>query len=337
MAAVADGHGGQRYVRSGVGSQLAVTTACDVVEELLAADSTRSGRARLERSLLDRAAPLIVEGWRARVAAHLEANPFLAEEHVTAAANLDDDPPIAYGSTLILAVLTPSDIGLLQIGDGDALVVGADGSVVDPVPGDDRLVGGETTSLCLPTAVADARSVVVPAAGTELLVLSSDGYGNSFASDQWRRDAGAGFLDAVRRDGLAGVGSKLDGWLADSALAGGDDVTMVVAHLDAIRSCGPRWRRRPPRRRARKAPRRKRGKVLPALLLGALAGLVVGGVIGWFVKDDGASSEAAAPADRPVVGGVEGESTTPPFPLARPRPRRRRRLAGRWSSSPARW
>jgi len=311
VAAVADGHGGQRYVRSAVGSELAVATAGEVVAELLGSD-----RRIATAALLERAAPLIVERWRAGVEAHVARNPFLPDEHVAAAADLTVDPPIAYGSTLILAVLGSNDIGLLQIGDGDALVVGVDGSVVDPVPGDERLVGGETTSLCLPTAVADARSVVVPAKGVELLVLSSDGYGNSFASPEWRADAGAGFLEAVRRDGLAAVGTKLEGWLADSAQAGGDDVTMVVAHLDASAPAAAAAAV-PPTSAATAAPKpatdETRGsgrKIAPALLVGLLVGLVVGGVVAWLLKDDGSTATATEPV------AVETEtSTTTSLPI----------------------
>ena len=55
-----------------------------------------------------------------------------------------------------------------------------------------------------------------------------DGYANSFASPSWRTDAGLDLRNHVRRDGLADVAKKLPSWLADSAIAGGDDVSMAL-------------------------------------------------------------------------------------------------------------
>ena len=102
---------------------------------------------------------------------------------------MDGDPLISYGCTLLLAIMAPSWVGLLQIGDGDVTVV-HEAHVESPVPDDDRLVGGETTSLCLPTAVADARVCMLFEPLPEILILTSDGYANSFADPNWRSDAG---------------------------------------------------------------------------------------------------------------------------------------------------
>ena len=59
---------------------------------------------------------------------------------------------------------------------------GATGSRPGRCPGDDRLVAGETTSLCLATAADDFRHAFLPAsAEPDLVLLATDGYGNSFA------------------------------------------------------------------------------------------------------------------------------------------------------------
>ena len=294
VAAVADGHGGQRYVRSGAGSAFAVEIACAIGAEICERLGSAPEARQLERALLEAATPAIVKRWREAVTADVASNPFAAEEHVTGGADLDSEPLVAYGSTLILALIMPTLVGLLQIGDGDALVVTSAGLVSDPVPGDDRLVGGETTSLCLPTAVADARAAVVAVDDVELVVLCSDGYGNSFASPQWRHDAGVGFLDAVRAGGLAGVEAKLPGWLADSAEAGGDDVTMVVAHRD-----GPVTVPAPVQRPSTGAAvrgRRRRPRRWPALVGAVVIASLAGGAVGWLVRGGGDSSSSGAAA-----------------------------------------
>ncbi len=229
VAAVADGHGGTRYVRSNVGSALAVQIAGEAGRELISALGPKPDLKAVRAGLEGRLTPAVIERWRQQVLEDHRLHPFTAEERARGGVDLDADPTISYGCTLIVAVLGPRWLGLVQIGDGDAILVAPDGSISTPVPTDDRLVGGETTSLCLPDAVHDARIAVVGDHLPELVVLATDGYGNSFASPTWRQEAATGLLEAVRRDGLDTVGAKLPGWLADSAAAGGDDVTMALA------------------------------------------------------------------------------------------------------------
>jgi hypothetical protein len=120
---------------------------------------------------------------------------------------------------------------LLQIGDGDVTVV-REARAESPVPGDDRLVGGETTSLCLPTAAADARVCVLVDPLPDTLILTSDGYANSFASPTWRTDAGIDLRHQILRIGLDGV-RRLLAWLP-TRRRGGDDVSMaLVQRADA--------------------------------------------------------------------------------------------------------
>ena len=190
-------------------------------------------QATLEAQLRGPLTETIVQRWRDRVLDDVRARPFTDEERTRARAPLDGDPLISYGCTLLLAVLTPSWVGLLQIGDGDVTVVR--GSTVEsPVPDDDRLVGGETTSLCLPTAVADVRVHVVSEPLPDTLILTTDGYANSFADPNWRTHAGIDLRDQIHRTGLDAVETRLPAWLADSASAGGDDVSMaLIQRVDA--------------------------------------------------------------------------------------------------------
>lgn len=228
VAATADGHGSARYVRSATGARLAVEVACEVGASALGA-LDRATTSRERRNELAALAAPIVESWRSEVAAHVERHPFNDDERAVGGHDIDAEPFVAYGTTLMVAILAPHWLGLVQVGDGDALLVDSDGSVHSPLPPDERLVGGATTSLCLIDAHLDARIALVEAPMPRLVLLSTDGYGNSFASDQWRADAGSGFLDAVRSEGLDAVATQLSGWLHDSAQASGDDVTMVLA------------------------------------------------------------------------------------------------------------
>jgi hypothetical protein len=121
------------------------------------------------------------------------------------------------------------EVALAQLGDGDVVVRTGDGAVLAPVPGDARLVAGETTSLCLPGAQHDFRFAHLrPADAAALVVLATDGYGNSFASTDWRQRVAEDLATVVDGPGLAALRTNLAGWLTDSATVGGDDVTVVV-------------------------------------------------------------------------------------------------------------
>jgi len=293
VAAVCDGHGGDRYVRSDVGSRLGAEVACDVArrafEQLVALPS----RAALESQLAGPLAEAIVQRWRERVLDDVRARPFTGEEAVRARAPLDRDPLISYGCTLLLAVMTPSWVGLLQIGDGDVTVVrGA--SVESPVPDDDRLVGGETTSLCLPSAVADTRVHVLAEPLPDTLILTTDGYANSFADPNWRTHAGTDLRDQVHRIGLDAVEARLPAWLADSASAGGDDVSMaLIQRMDASPPAAGPVTSRPVVAPVASAPARS-GMGRGALVGALAAAVVIGAGIGWIVARPSEATTAAA-------------------------------------------
>src|SRR5205823_7636602 len=104
------------------------------------------------------------------------------------------DPLRAYGTTALLAVVGDDGALVAQLGDGDILVVTEDGRVEAPIAHDPDLVANETTSLCLPDAGRFLRwaALDLRADPLALLVLATDGYGNSFEDATWRVDVGRG-------------------------------------------------------------------------------------------------------------------------------------------------
>ena len=222
VAAVSDGHGGSRYVRSDTGAQVAASVAVAEVGRLLAAGHS------FDADLMRTAAPLIVDAWRADVLAHLAQHPFTDEESARAGTTPDAKPLVAYGATLLLAAISDTGVLLAQIGDGDALVR-THGFALRPVPGDLRLVANETTSLCMDTAAADFRFAELPdSAEVDLVMLSSDGYGNSFAANDWWHKLVGDLAWYVDVHGFDAFATHLPEWLAESARVGGDDVTAAV-------------------------------------------------------------------------------------------------------------
>ncbi len=219
VAAVADGHGGSRYIRSDRGSRLAVDLAVRLGLELVAARG---------RSAADAAQELparLLPAWRSAVLDDIARRPFTEDERDALGVDPDLDPLTSYGATLVVAIVRDGAVGLCQIGDGDVVVrVGAD--VLLPVPGDDRLVGNETTSLCMPSAGSDFRTAALPDA--DLVLLSSDGYGNSFADRRWAPKVVNDLSRILDEESLATIEALLPEWVAESAKVGGDDVTVIL-------------------------------------------------------------------------------------------------------------
>ncbi len=294
VAAVCDGHGGDRYVRSDVGSRLGVEVACAVGQRALVDLGPSAAASIVEAHLTGTVAQSIVAEWRKRVFDDVQRRAFTADERSRAGVPLEVDPFISYGATMLLAIVAPSWVGLLQIGDGDVTIV-RQARAESPVPGDDRLIGGETTSLCLTNAAADARVAVLVEPLPEAIILTSDGYANSFASPTWRSDAGIDLRDHVRKLGLDGVEERLPAWLADSATAGGDDVTMALIHRTDVVAPAAVAAITPSLSQARStspgASRQQNRWLLPIAL--AVAAAIGGGGIGWALGRTGNSTAEA--------------------------------------------
>ena len=248
LLAVADGHGSAKCFRSERGSRLAVETA---LAELAALLEGQGGEASaVKRVAQERLPQTIVRRWRQRVDEDLAREPLSDAELQTLARAeggaartlLTGQPALAYGSTLLAAVATPQFVLYVQIGDGDILSVSDAGAVSRPVAGDARLVANETTSLCTAEAWKDFRITFQPLAGAPpaLILLSSDGYANSFQNEAAFLQVGHDLHGLIAADGLGVVAENLETWLAQASQEGsGDDVTVgVLARADFERSGG---------------------------------------------------------------------------------------------------
>lgn len=241
LVAIADGHGSARSFRSDVGARLAVAAAARCVREARPAFGSMSDVGKVER----RARALsgeIVASWREMVAADLREQPFSDVELATlqevgedAFEHIRVEPLVAYGATLLLCVAFGRRLAMLQIGDGDILVVsgGDDPTIARPIPADERLVGNVTTSLCVADADRDFRVAALEIDGPrapELVIMTTDGYANSFVDDAAFLQAGPDVLRMLHQRGIDWVGEQLPAWLeAASRQGSGDDITMAIA------------------------------------------------------------------------------------------------------------
>lgn len=138
-----------------------------------------------------------------------------------------------YGSTLLFALVTPEFLLLGQLGDGDLILVDSGGTVSRPLPTDPRCVAEETSSLCLPDASTSLRVLAMPLPDREtLLLVSTDGYSKSYASDIDFERIGPDYLDMVREIGVSGVKENLEAFLTAVTTGGsGDDIALGMVYL----------------------------------------------------------------------------------------------------------
>ena len=221
VLAVADGHGSARYSRSHIGARLAVESSVQLVREFLDSQ-TGDGNLSLIKDATEEWLPrALVRKWVELVGEHLNSDP-LGEPEPSV---------IAYGATLLVAAVTEQFALYLQLGDGEILTVSESGEVTRPLMKDERLFGNETTSLCAPDAWRDFRVSFQPfnQSPPALILLSTDGYPNSFRHESGFFKVGSDILNMIRENGLSFIKENLGGWLSDSTHAGsGDDVTLGI-------------------------------------------------------------------------------------------------------------
>jgi len=237
--AVADGHGSTKSFRSDRGARMAVESAIKIVSEFL-----QDKELHLPRSLQELCETGLhgkfVSTWSQQVDSDLASDAFSSQERETlvqhsgdgAWTSVEKNPRLAYGSTLLVAAISPEFVAFWQLGDGDILTVSPDGKTVSrPIPEDPSLIANETTSLCMANATQQFRTGLSLADDKMplplLILLSSDGYANSFVSPKAFDQVATDLLAFIQKQGFGSVCAKLDDWLNETSAEGsGDDVTV---------------------------------------------------------------------------------------------------------------
>jgi serine/threonine protein phosphatase PrpC len=294
VVAVADGHGNRRHFRSASGSRFAVRAACDCVAEASGQLESCTSIAEVEEVATDVIIPAILERWRSTVAGDVASEPFNEEEESLRAEG--DAPDVAYGSTLMLAVLMPEIVLCIQIGDGDIVVVERDGSAMLPVPGDPSLDGHRTTSLCQTTALESFRlgSVDLSTRRPAVVILATDGFGNSQVADPWPPMVGADLARMLEEHGPEWVGRQLPEWTNRCASEGSGDDTTVALILRADRPDGVI---------AGRSARPHRRLLVSAAVVAVAA--VIAAVLGVVLSGGGASKPADKAHPRTATDSIE--------------------------------
>lgn len=224
ILAVSDGHGSERYCRSDIGSKLAVKAARHVCEQFFDPLPTLSEI----KTRLDMVARKILFTWREEVQEHCQRFP-LNENEIALLKN-PDDIKVAYGATLVIAVITPKYAIYLQLGDGDIVVIDHEQKVFSPIAPDKDVLGVETHSLCEKEPekywrIASISYEQMP----NWVLLATDGYANSYANNTSFLNMLEQLYQKTLQHGLGALLDVLPSWLEDTTQHGsGDDISVAL-------------------------------------------------------------------------------------------------------------
>jgi serine/threonine protein phosphatase PrpC len=235
VAAVADGHGGERHDLSHRGAALAVQAAVGEVIASLPVPGTGDSWRPVPRDREEEFHNRVTARWKESVSADAGLRTGSPAEGETGPELLT-----RFGTTLLLALLDGSEGWVGQIGDGDILLVRPDGSIEAPLPKDEALLGTVTYSLSSRDAPALWKTARFPIGPGGLLVMATDGLSDSFEDpDTEFRVFARSLAERVASFGIERIGSALPGWLDGYSLNGsGDDMTLVLILLNPSAGAG---------------------------------------------------------------------------------------------------
>ncbi len=243
VVAVADGHGSALCFRSDVGSHVAVETAVELLGQFANTVEIGEPASAIENRARAVLAEELTRSWSAAVHRHLEATPFTQAEWTSLAAlegwqgqeRIERHPELAYGSTILAVLATKRYVLCMQLGNGDILFVDSQGHTRKAFPKDHRRAVKQTASLWR-NAAAEIRVHVQDASeDLPLMILAAtDGYANSYQSDDELLKIGPEYLRTVHAEGFDGIEKRLGNFLDVASLGlRGDDITIgLISRLE---------------------------------------------------------------------------------------------------------
>lgn len=249
VAAVSDGHGSLKHFRSAIGSKLAVQAALEVMlrevdVENLTTDAVKKIKSRVKEKLPQR----VVNSWRDKVREHYQNNLFSldveaqtkleqieAEQGIKRRELIEDNYIKAYGATLLITLVTDRFSLYFKLGDGEITVLS---DTKERLLTSGESLGPATDSLCMSEAIDKVKISVVPFSKERplFIMLSTDGYINSFRSDEGYLKVIDDFIDLSLEHGIEYINHNLSDWLAETSRQGsGDDITLaLIYHKDLL-------------------------------------------------------------------------------------------------------
>lgn len=235
IMAVADGHGSKSCPYSRTGSKIAVNVFCDILRNLYDgyADHPEQLLSYLNREGDITVSKAIDSEWKRRVVERHKKS----KRSITKLEDGSNDLSSIYkqyGSTLLGILIAKEFIFAFQLGDGDICYVNSAGLelVIEP----EKILGVETHSLsrdkAWEKAITCVRRMNIEDSIPSMFTLSSDGYANSYKSEEEFHTTVTEYLALMNEHGAQAVEESLPAWLSETSTMGcGDDITMMVAYF----------------------------------------------------------------------------------------------------------
>ena len=231
---ISDGHGSAKSFRSHIGAKIAVEQATKQIKNFVL-ENNQGDRLVVQQQL----PKVIVSQWLKAVDLHMQKVPFThkewalleKKEGATAREAVLNNPSLAYGATLLAVVVTEEFILYLKLGDGDILCVDSHGKTTQPFALDERLIANQTTSLCTEDAWREVRLRLLLYSENlpSLILVSTDGYSNSFRSESDFLQIGQDYQEMIQSRGIDFVVQQLPNILSETSQQGsGDDITLGI-------------------------------------------------------------------------------------------------------------
>ncbi|MBM7555495.1 protein phosphatase 2C domain-containing protein [Halanaerobacter jeridensis] len=245
VMAVSDGHGSLKHFRSEIGSKLAVKAAVEIMlEEVDVGNLTDDMLNKIKTRVKDKLPQRIVNQWRDKVKEHYQNNLFsldrvaqaklmkLEEEKgIAKRKKIEDNYIKAYGATLLIVLITEKFSLYFQLGDGNISILAEDGKKM--LFAAEEQFGPATNSLCMSEASNKVKISLIPFS-EELplfILLSTDGYINSFRNDKDYFKVIDDFIDLAKHHGIEYINENLSQWLEKTSQQGsGDDITLGLVY-----------------------------------------------------------------------------------------------------------
>lgn len=236
---VSDGHGSKKCFRSHLGSSFATEVLSEIFTQLSELVKENTNQQLLKQYVEDEIPKMIVEAWRAKVNEHLLYYPYSVDDLNLLSLKKTENPSpkfekvkyIPYGATLLGVLLLKQCVIYIQLGDGDIIITNQEGQSARRLPEDDRLLGNETTSLCLATAENDFRTAIdfIIESPPHFILISTDGFANAYKEDVELFKFPADVSNLCKEKGFDYLKENLSDWLEETSMqASGDDTSMCI-------------------------------------------------------------------------------------------------------------
>ena len=178
----ADGHGSDIYIRSHVGSKFACNSVIDVFQNI---NLNNVNEISINNNVLNQIKISILCKWNEMVEKHLNLHPihntetkFLKESEKL---KLMNHPFIAYGTTLVGAILLGNKLLVVKIGDSEVYGI-SEGNIIKIFEEENEPVGNATHSLCEQDAFNHIKITICNFNNLDGIFLCTDGLSTPFES-----------------------------------------------------------------------------------------------------------------------------------------------------------